>query len=290
MTIKSILHIFGGAPKELNALNVAFDLGKLHQAHIRFLHISTDPSAYLYPLEIMREVQIVKGIEKGNKLRLAQAKRHVRDFASRAGVPLDDADASNCASAQFIHLTGLPHDLVAQEGRLSDLVIISRGISPDNPAHEPAVLAALFSTGRPLLLLPVMRERAHVLWQGKSAMLAWNSSLEAMRAIHNALPYLKRAKEIYIFHSYEHEETNIVAPLESFIDYLKTHGIRIADIVSIGCGQHSISEVLLDQAKQLRVDLLVMGAYGHNRYREMLLGGVTNDMLANANIPLLLSH
>jgi nucleotide-binding universal stress UspA family protein len=289
VTIKSILCVFGGTPEELNALNVAFALGELHQAHIRFLHVSRDPAAYVHPEDMV--VELINRIEEENKTRLTKAKQYVTTFAARHHVPLDDSSVPlHHMSAQFLHLTGMVGDFVAREGRLSDLIIISRGISPAHMSYESTVLAALFDTGRPLLLLPSIRDSAIVPWQDKTIVLAWNGSLESARAMYHALPYLERAEKLYILHAHEHQKTSNVTETLALTNYLQTHGIKMAEAISIDAGHHSISEALLSQAKELRADLLVMGAYGHNRYREMLLGGVTNDMLEKADLPLLLSH
>ena len=86
-----------------------------------------------------------------------------------------------------------------------------------------------------------------------------------------------------------HGETYDLVAEGALMEYLRLHGIHAQGIV-VAAGTRTPAEALLARAKELKADLMVMGAYGHSRFREMLLGGVTNHMLEKADIPLLMSH
>ncbi len=291
MTIKSILCVFGGGRGEWGAVGTAFALGALHQAHIRFLHISSDPRAYPTPEDLTGYLGIIERLEEEYAARRDSARKYIASVAAERHVPLDDADIPrHHASAQFIHQVGEAEDIVAQEGRFSDLILISREISLGYTPEEPAILASLFGTGRPLLLLPAMEPSAAVAWHDQTIVLAWDGSLEAARATYHALPYLERSEKLYILQVRQHPGPEDAALSLSLTDYLRTHGIRKTEAISLRGENLSTGMALLNKAKELKADLLVMGAYGHNRYREMLLGGVTNDLLEKSDIPLLLSH
>lgn len=291
MTVKSILCIFGGAPEESSMLDVAFALAELHQAHIRFLHISLDPQVYMQPADMQSYAEIIDRLKDRNETQLAEARRYVTQFASRYHVPLDDPDLPlHHASARFLHREGMVGDSVALEGRLSDLILVARGTPSAPMPYESAILPALFDTGRPVLLLPMPRDPQTAAWRDKVVALAWDGSLESARATRSALFFLARAERLYILHAHERAKSDGVTSSLALSDYLQTHGIQGANVVSLDAKPQAIGETLLNKAKELEADLLVMGAYGHNRYLEMFLGGVTADLLKKADIPLFLSH
>jgi nucleotide-binding universal stress UspA family protein len=289
MTIKSILCIFGGSQDELNALNTAFLLGHAYSAQIRVLHVSSDPVAYsgIYGEGIIASAAIVEAIEKENKQRLDKAKEYVASFAAKHHIPLDAPHPpAHHASARFIHHVGMIDSTIGQEGRLSDLIVIGR---EHNPAHD-LITPALFNTGRPVLLLPVAQDGLSKEWQDKTVAFAWNGSLQAARAIYNAIPLLGRTEKLYLLTAEGHGHKHDLAAEAAVMEYLRAHGINTQAILVGGGNYHADGEALLMRAKDLRADLLVMGAYGHSMFREMVLGGVTEHMITKSDIPLLLSH
>lgn len=285
MTIKSILCIFSGAGGELNAVNAAFQLGKLHGAHIRFLHLSPDPSAYvgLYGEGIIVTEEMIPSIEKENKERLEKAKQHVATTAAQYRVPLDAPEAPlHHASATFMHLIGMQDNMIAREGRISDLIVIGKY----DAASYDALTPALFDTGRPVLVMP---SGADGQWQDKIVALAWDGSLQAARALYNALPLVRSAEKFYVLTAQEHGKILNLEAESGVMTYLRTHGIK-SQAIGVAIGQCPLPDSILLRAKDLKADLLVMGAYGHSQFREMILGGVTEFMLKHVEIPLLLSH
>lgn len=287
MTIKSILCIFGGADSELGAVNAALALGKEHGAHIRFLHLSPDPSAYagLYGEGIIVSGEIVEAIEKENKTRLEKARRHVTALAGKHHVPLDAPESpAHHASATFRHLTGMMDASIARAGRVSDLIVLGKD---DKPTHD-IITPALFNTGRPVLLMPALKDDMAG-WRDKMVALAWDGSLQAARSLYNALPVIRNAEAVQVLVSREHRKPLDLEAEQDIMEYLRAHGLK-PNVIVTDRGSHSIGEALLAKAKELNADLLVLGAYGHSMFREMILGGVTEYMLEHADIPLLLSH
>lgn len=293
MPIKSILCIFGGEDSEFAALDVAMLLAKSYTAKVRILHISPQPSAYMmvYGEGIIENSHIIATIEKENREKLEKARQRVASTASKHCLTLDeqssftDADKVNHVFAEFIHLTGSADDIIAAQGRVCDIVVISRAIRESDTVYDPVVITALFDTGRPVLLVPEGKTEIHY----KTVSLAWDGGMEAARAVHNSLQFLKRAENVRLLTAREHGELSDPEAEAGVMEYLKCHDIRARGII-VAAGSRSIAEALLMRAKELETDLLVMGAYGHSRFREMILGGVTNYMLENADIPLLLSH
>lgn len=292
MSIKSILCIFGGAPHELNALNTAMVLAQSHSAQIRAVHISPDPKIYvgLYGQDVMVSSEIMSAIEKRNTERHVKAKQYVTSFAAKHHIPLDTREAlAHHASARFLHLTGTVEQAIAMEGRLSDLIIVSRAEDAASTHDDTAITAALFNTGRPVLMMPKAEGDLPMQWQDKTIALAWDGSLEAARAMWGAMPLLERAEKLHVLTARSHGDTLDLTAEVKLMDYLKAHGLQ-TEIIAIDRGRQSAGEVVLDKAKELKADLLVMGAYGHSMFREMILGGFTEHMLKRAGLPIILSH
>ena len=293
MSVKSILCIFGGLPEELNALNMAFALAELHQAQVRFLHISPDISGYvgIYGGAVMLDSGLISGFEGENRARLERAKQLVASFAAKHRVELDAAATpQHHVAARFVHRSGVIADIVAHEGRLSDLIVMSRGIAAPETSEDPNVLAALFDTGRPVVLLPATQHPTIMPWQDRNVAVAWDGSLEAARALYHARPYLERAELLYVLCVQDNGTQHEPEAMRGILDYLETHCSGAPQLVFINRKADMVAQVLLRKAKELKIDLLVMGAFGHSRLREMLLGGTTNFMLNQADVPLLLAH
>lgn len=290
MTIKSILCIFNGSQDELNALNTALVLGQAYGAQIRVLHVSPDPRAYdvAYGEGIITSAAIVEAVEKENTQRLNKAKQYVVSFAAKHHLPLDASDSpAHHAFVRFVHVVGVLDSTVAHQGRLSDLIII--GGSEETRAHN-AITPALFNTGRPVLLIPPVHDRLSSQWQDKTVAFAWNGSLQSARALYNAIPLLGRTEKLYVLTVEGHGHTRSLAAEAALMEYLHAHGINSQAILVGGGNFRTDGEALLMRAKELKADLLVMGAYGHSMFREMVIGGVTEHMIKKSDIPLILSH
>lgn len=190
-------------------------------------------------------------------------------------------------SAQLLEYEGAERELVASFGKVTDLLIMARpGSDPLNPAPG-AVHAALFDTGCPVLVAPT-----HSLTRfPERAVVAWNDTVQAAKALHAALPILGRVKETMVVtlgHGDNYADTNGV------LAYLERHGIQ-ASAQKVDVGGHSSrarGRALLRVAQEeLKGDILVMGAYGHSSISHFLgLGGATEKVITANRIPVLLAH
>jgi nucleotide-binding universal stress UspA family protein len=292
MTIQSILCVLSGSKNDPNAVNTALTMGKKYNACIRFLHISLEPVIYMSRYgygDAYACAALLDACEEENNERLKQAKQCVVTLTAEHHVPLDLTDASlHHIHAKFLHMTGYEDDILSQQGRLSDLIIIDRGGREPNALYNSSVKAVLFNTGRPVILLPEQAAGSSAV-EYKTVALAWKGTIDAARAMYNGMPFLERAEKVYVLTAEGPGETYDLAAEAALLDYLHLHGIHAQGIV-VATGNLTPAEALLTRARELKADLLVMGAYGHSRFREMMLGGVTNHMLEKADIPLLLSH
>jgi len=176
-------------------------------------------------------------------------------------------------------------DIAAREARTADVFVTMR---PNGSSQDPEHLveSVLFGTGRHLILIPHHKTTVPAF---NHAMIAWNGSREAARAVAEALPYLRKATIVSIVIVDDGDLVEDQAMLgENLVEHLLHHGIgaTIHRVPKVG----KIGSTLVAEAKRLKPDLIVMGGYGHSRLREWLLGGATYEMLHNAPVPLLIAH
>lgn len=177
-------------------------------------------------------------------------------------------------------------DAIAQKARTADLFV---GTLPyDRSTSGQAVAeAVLFGSGRGCFFVPAgsTPPRSY-----DRVLVAWKDTREAARAVGEALPFLHRATEVAVAIVEEHGAgeqlgEDVGADIGR---YLSRHDIK-AEIRKIS-GWGSVSDALANEARQFQADLVVMGGYGHSRFREWALGGVTRDLLHTAKIPVLMAH
>ncbi|WP_114240696.1 universal stress protein [Dyella sp. C9] len=168
-----------------------------------------------------------------------------------------------------------------------DLVVIERNLL-DEGALFDVLGEALLLCRAPSLILPPERAGparfAHVA-------LAWNGSIESVRAMHAALPLLRMASQVTLIDgdTPRDDEEQEYTPRFDPLEYLTAHGIRPTSR-RLHVTPHDAGHALLHEASELRADLLAMGAYGHSRVRERVLGGATRQVLQHSPIPVLMQH
>ena len=177
---------------------------------------------------------------------------------------------------------------VAHRARFCDLVVLPRPYGPGRGSEvEPVVEAALFEGHAPVLVVP---DDVVPLGQPKTVMVAWNESVESLTAIRHALPFLKAADLVHIAiigpptHGPERSD-----PGGLLSQMLARHGVR-CEIGVLSKTMTRVSDVLNRHAVDTDSDMIVMGAYGHSRFREAILGGATRNMLEQAALPVFMAH
>jgi nucleotide-binding universal stress UspA family protein len=217
--------------------------------------------------------------------RLQEARRLYEAHCVAEGLPVVEPDAApgpGGFAVCFRHVVDREIDQVLRHGRLSDLLVMARPGGEDEAGLSATFDAALFDSCRPVLLVPARPMTSY----GATIAIAWDRSREAARAVAAGLPLLAKADKIVILTAREAGSDTEPSELAS---YLALHGIE-ARTWAFTPGPGSLSEALLAEAEKAEADLVVMGAYGHSRLREMVLGGVTHGVLADAVIPVLMVH
>ncbi len=177
---------------------------------------------------------------------------------------------------------------VAQRARFADLVILPKPYGSGHGSElEPTIEAALFEGQAPVLVVP---DGATPLADAKCVSIAWNESAEALIAIRAAMPILKNADlvRVVVVDPPSHGP-NRSDPGGMLSQLLSRHGVKVEiDVLSITLPR--VSDVIMRHAKDSDCDMVVMGAYGHSRFREAILGGATRNMLEQAEVPVFMAH
>ena len=177
-------------------------------------------------------------------------------------------------------------DLLADYARLHDLTLV-----PSSDAafgDQRYAEAIIFGSGRPTLILPTARSQTDH-FALKTVVVAWDFSRPAARALGDALPILEMAEQVRVVTVTNEKTLDSRRSGAAVSKHLAAHGLT-ASLDVVDAADRSIGEVLESYALSLDADLLVMGAYGHSRVRDFILGGATKSMLARPPLPVLLSH
>jgi nucleotide-binding universal stress UspA family protein len=175
---------------------------------------------------------------------------------------------------------------VAQRARARDLCIVPVGAPLDG--QDGVAEALIFHSGRPVLL---MRREAKVNAKlaGGVAVLAWDGSVPAARAMADALPILRGMRQVRVLTILNEKASATAGLAQDAARHLQAHGVETV-IDEVDAQGEFISRVLDNYLARTQADLMVMGAYGRSRLREVILGGATEHMLRRAKLPVLMSH
>ncbi len=186
---------------------------------------------------------------------------------------------------------------ICMHARYSDLLVIgqtdleqgSPAVTPDFPQD------VMLNAGRPVLVIPYAGQFKNL---GKNILISWDGGKPATRAVTEALPMLKRAEivRVAVFNPDPYNDDHGEEPGADIALYLARHGVNVevsvhrTDETNKSNTKLDVGNALLSLANDFSTDLLVMGAYGHSRFREMILGGVTRTVLQTMTLPVLMAH
>lgn len=190
--------------------------------------------------------------------------------------------ASDGAKASWTVMTGEVSDHVGRRARTADIALC---LQPDSkcPDSEDIFHDLIFRSGRSVLMVP----EGFGGTVGKHLMIAWNGRTEGARAVAGALPMLRNADKVTIVQVGDIGEDRPCA--DAIAHYLSEHAVE-ADTKRIEASDQSVGECLLETAGSIGADTVILGAYSHSRWREMVLGGVTKYITAKSPLPVFMSH
>lgn len=216
--------------------------------------------------------------------------RPVAELLDEARGHFESVAAGQPFTSEWRTASGFPTDVAVVHARYADLTILGQ-LDPENDWHAvlcPRPEDVALSAGHPVLVVPYAGKLSSV---GRRVLVAWDTSREATRAIGDAMPFLLAADAVTVI---------CVDPQPSWEGHgpaagvdLGTHlarcGVRV-EIERTVSGGLDVGNLLLSRAADLGADLLVMGAYGHSRVRELVLGGTTRTVLQSMTLPTLMAH
>ena len=280
MSYKSILLYADRSPGGAASRALAFDLAERFGAHLTALVLGIEPSVPTYGCHPV----LLDALEVQRQAALDDA----QDLAGEIGRAMEreglivDCRVEPCLAPACA-------DVVSRHTRYSDLLVMAQP-DPDEPGlagrHLPEHV--VLGCGRPVLIVPYIGVRGNV---GKRVAVTWNASREAGRAMQDALPFLSRADELSLLivkpdsASADHGED----PGSDIALYLARHECKV-NVRTIKATELPPEEAILSSLADFGADMLVMGAYGHARLRELALGGVTQHILEHMTVPVLMSH
>lgn len=254
-------------------------------------HLASRSQAHLIGLFVMPPLAAYRALSIGG----GKIKRGLLSFETEAE-RVQAAFETACRGRPFVSEWrrveanhGTVADVVMDHGHACDLVIASqrdRGWDLSPVMDEPERLAV--ESGRPVLLIP---HAGHFATIGRRATVAWNGRREAARAVFDALPLLQAAEHVRIvwINPADASGPNKDVPTADIAVALARHGVKCEAAVCVA-SDSGIGDTLLSGLVDDGSDLLVMGAYGHARFREFVFGGATRHILEHMTVPVLMSH
>jgi nucleotide-binding universal stress UspA family protein len=263
-----------------SVLETALRLGKTFDSYIEGASISLNLPVAL-PIDIAIGVSSV--LDPATRREMAQAARnHFESFMKARSVP--EATAANTTLSFGWRSGELMTDIdIGSYGRVFDVTVVGRPTGSVNHPRLATAEAALFESGRPILIAPPTPPQDF----GDFIAIAWNGSTETARTVSHAMPLLMRARRVVVLTI---EDWGVEGPsADDLASNLRRHGIP-AEVTKAPSPTGRPGESILAAAASLKCDLLVKGAYTQSRLRQMILGGATSHILAHTTLPVFMAH
>ena len=227
---------------------------------------------------------LVETFQQQEKERAVRAHELFEAFMIDKSVPLNGGGApKNHITAGWVEEEVPGRELVGYRGRLFDLIVVGRPIRSSATPTMSLLEAALFETGRPILIAPPTPPQT----LGKTIIVSWNGSYETPRCISFGMPLLEKAEKVIVL---QVEEGMVPGPTAADATiHLRRNGVP-AEALNIEAGRRTPGEAVLEEAGNLGGDLLIKGAYTRSRIRQMIFGGITSHILDAGEIPVLMCH
>lgn len=292
--MKLILIPVSDRPECRQALHQAFSLGQALGASVLGCHIrphrdvstqaataeSTATSASIIKANSYDQAWEAAISSKATADTPKQAQALFEQIASQYNYPLSKRPGAE-PSALWTEQVGSPDRLFAIMGPMTDMMVVSRPDKAGQSVAKTIMVNAVLSANTPVLVLP----QDHQTQATERIAIAWNQSTEASLAIKAAMPLISQAKQAHII---THQTGSQLGPqLKHLQNYLSHWGVDSQHLKAHGKNDY---EAIIQAYDDSGSDLLVMGGYSRSRLRQRLFGGVTENMLNDAKIPVLMMH
>jgi nucleotide-binding universal stress UspA family protein len=259
------------------ASEYAISLAAAFDAHLTGIAFLYDP---IVPISGAGYIpgDVIESQERESKVSAKQAVDRFSVATDRAGISADSLTVS-------ASLSGVG-DMFSRIARRFDVSVVGQAEPEKSAIEEVIAEAALFESGRPVIVVPYIQKEPFKLDQ---VMVCWDGSRAAARAIGDAVPLLKQSKrvEIVIVANERGKEEEIAGA--DLGEHLARHDLNV-EVKRTVLGDVDVADVLLSHAADSGADFMIMGGYGHSRLREFVLGGVTRSIFRTMTIPVLMSH
>jgi nucleotide-binding universal stress UspA family protein len=261
-------------------LETALLVGRTFESYIEAVPVSVNLPVAL-PIDIAIGVSSV--LDPATRREMAEASRqHFESFMTAQAIARATPETGGLCFG--FHAGELMSDNdIGSHGRAFDITIVGR---PSGSANHPRLAtaeAALFESGRPILIAPPTAPHS----LGGTVVIAWNASTETARTISHAMPLLKRAQRVFVLTVEDWGGSGPSA--EDLARSLRRHGMPV-EVTRVPNPSGRPGEAILSAASSLGCDLLVKGAYTQSRLRQMILGGATSHILAHTTLPVFMAH
>jgi len=279
MAYKTVVSVITDLAVDNAALEAAVELARREDGHLDVLCLGIDrtqPGFYYTGASAMT-------IQNN----LAEAEKEARKLEEEVNGLLEGRDLKWAAQGMTAQSAGLPQFL-AHHIRFADVVVLPKPYGEGRTHENEAIVeSALFDAGVPVLVVP---DEGTLPDPVNRIVVAWNESREALTAVRAALPFLQAADVVNICiidpppHAPDRSD-----PGGALSQMLSRHGVN-AEVSVLAKTMPRVSDVIARHVSDQQADLLVMGAYGHSRFRESILGGATRNMLQISEVPMLMAH
>ncbi len=273
-----VFHLSPRAPDDAS-IDYAVSVASAFEAHLTGVAFALDP--FVPPTMGIGDVVPADWIDEEREQAQAAATAAIARFeaaARRNGVAFQSRliDSSLAGAG----------DIFGELAARFDLSIVRQSEPGKAPLEELVIEAALFGSGRPVLLVPYIQKGVLTL---DRVLVCWNGSPNAARALGDAMPFLKRAKEVEVTIVLGEPGRSDEIAGADIGEHLARHRLKV-EVERLSAIKGDVTDTILSHAADCAADLLVMGGYGHSRLREFILGGVTRGILRTMTLPVLMSH
>ena len=289
MPYRTILILLDAAASNEATQEVAFNLALVNSAQLVGLALAVEPAIPSFGMHPV----LLDAIDMQRQASEAESRRFLDEFlkgAEMKGLSVEAAQVEgrmeSCTLAACV-------DVICHHARYFDLVVMAKGVEGlSGPGSSDLAERVTLQAGRPVLFLPPGRQETFL---GKRVALAWNASREAARSVSDAMPFLTSAESVRVISvdPQKHIAEQGPEPGLDVAHYLARHGckVEVCNIAGpVGDEGKNAGDALISEVEACGADLLVMGAYGHSRLRELVLGGVTRTVFKRMTTPVLMAH
>ncbi|MDN0073519.1 universal stress protein [Crenobacter sp. SG2303] len=279
MSYQSILVHVDSSPDCINRVELAASLAQRFGAHLTGIF-----TTWLPTLEASMAEAPLHDVT-------AAAEKYAEKYAKQAKATFDKViHAVGIDNIEWRQSIDSPIEALCLHARYHDLVILGQRNPDKHIDNLPRdfVQAVVLGAGRPVLVVPYLGSFTEF---GKRALVGWDAGRESIRALTDALPLLKRAQKtsLQTFNAKQFLSHQGELPGSDISLFLARHGVEVELLANIN-GVNDVGGLLLSTAADVDADFLVMGAYGHSRLVEIMLGGATKTVLESMTVPVLMSH